>query len=85
MNDIGEPHDMPDPFNPDRTQPVTPANDALQQRQRAQDSFQASKRNAEHARERSRQRDKRAEQDRGMDEMRKLLDKLRQENAPDKQ
>lgn len=70
---------MPDPFNASRRQsePTQVQDDvARKQRQRARDSFEASKRNAE----RERQRAKRAEQDRGMDEMRSLLDKLREEN-----
>ena len=84
VEDPGEPHDMPDPFRPSShstasgPSPSSKHSDPLLQRQRAQDSFRASQRNAQKSREKQAQDQDKIRRQSERDEMRDLLEKLRQ-------
>lgn len=86
VDDPGEPHDLADPFRSSSSSqgapqaPVKTHMDPLLQRQRARDSFEAAQQHAQRARQKQREREESVKRDKGMDEMRALLDKLREDN-----
>jgi hypothetical protein len=91
VDDPGEPHDMPNPFaNPKATtqQYIPGASSSAppdqMARERARQSFQAGQRNAQQARDKRRAEDDKSKKNEKMDEMKSILERLRDERAKEK-
>lgn len=87
VDDPGEPHDMPDPFNSQASSTTSrssssssssPMSDPLLQRQRAKDSFRAAQKNAKRSQEKQAQDADNMRRQSERDQMRELLEKIRQ-------
>ena len=78
VDDPGEPHDEPNPFRPTASPgPQTPPWQD-DQRRRARQSFQAAQKQAEKDRQRQKKQDEDARRDKSMEEMRSILEKIRE-------
>ncbi|UZJ51493.1 hypothetical protein CBS101457_000813 [Exobasidium rhododendri] len=91
VDDPGEPHDMPNPFaNPKATTqqyiPGASSSTPPDQRakERAQQSYQAGQKNAQLARDKRKVEDEKARKTGKMDEMKSILERLRDEREKEK-
>lgn len=98
VDDPGEPHDEPSPFGPPPPNAGGgPSSSSSQQQQmfgarqahgedakrlRARDAFRSAQQRAERDRTRQAQQDEAARRDKPMDDLRALLDKMREEQQP---